>query len=134
MSYALFQLAFAKQAPGYLGVNTTTSAFRINLPGVLGAADAERASGWNAAAVLGWAWSDKWRSAAFASIVSLTMPDKDKSGRVTAARGALNLTYTPVASLDFTAELGLASVESGVSLLPSARQVTLIVSVRQSFP
>ncbi|WP_091583142.1 hypothetical protein [Mesorhizobium qingshengii] len=133
-SYVIFQLARAWNAPGYLGINTPTSAFNINLPGALGANDAERATGWNGAAVVGWAWSSKWRSAAFASFTSLKLPDVFGTGSILSARGAANLTYTPVENLDLTLEAGLAKETSGNSGIPSGRQWSLDFSMSRTFP
>lgn len=133
-SYIVFQVAHARNAPGYLGVNTPTSAFKINLPGVLGAKDAERAIGWNGAAVVSWAWSSKWRSAGFASFASLTLPDVSGTGTLLSTRGAANLTYTPVEDLDLTVEAGLAKITSANSGIPSGRQWSLIFSMSRTFP
>jgi hypothetical protein len=133
-SYVIFQLARAWNAPGYLGINTPTSAFKISLPGALGANDAERADGWNGAAVVSWAWSAKWRSAAFASFTSLRLPDVLGTGSVLSTRGAANLTYTPVENLDLTLEAGLAKVTSANSGIPSARQWSLSFSMARTFP
>ncbi|QKC83438.1 hypothetical protein [Mesorhizobium sp. NZP2077] len=133
-SYVIFQLARAWNAPGYLGINTPTSAFKISLPGALGANDAERADGWNGAAVVSWAWSSKWRSAAFASFTSLTLPDLLGTVSVLSTRGAANLTYTPVENLDLTLEAGLAKVTSTNSGIPSARQWSLSFSMSRTFP
>lgn len=133
-SYVIFQLAHARNAPGYLGINTQTSAFKINLPGALGANDAERAIGWNGAAVVSWAWSNKWSSAGFVSFTSLTLPDVQGTAAILSTRGAANLTYTPVDNLDFTLEAGLAKVTSANSGIPSGRQWSLIFSMSRTFP
>lgn len=133
-SYVIFQLAHARNAPGYLGINTQTSAFKINLPGALGANDAERAIGWNGAAVVSWAWSSKWSSAGFVSFTSLKLPDELGTGSILSTRGAANLTYTPVDNLDFTLEAGLAKVTSANSGIPSGRQWSLIFSMSRTFP
>ncbi|SEB68284.1 Porin subfamily protein [Beijerinckia sp. 28-YEA-48] len=133
-SFVVLQFAYAKQAAGYLGINTPTSGFRLQLPGAFGADNAERSIGWNGAGVVSWAWSEKWRSAAFTSFTKLNLPDLVGNGSVLSTRSAINLTYTPVASLEFTLEAGFARVISANSGIPSARQWSVILSASRSFP
>lgn len=133
-SFVLLQLAYAKQAAGYLGINTTAGAFKIQLPGALGADSAERSTGWNGAAVVGWAWSEQWRSAAFTSFTKLALGDLVGTGSILSSRSAVNLTYTPVTSLDISIEAGFARVLSANSAIPSAKQWSLIFSAVRYFP
>jgi len=132
-SYVIVQGAYAVNALGYLGINTTNSAFSFQLPGVLGANVAERGNGWNLAGVFNWTFAEKWRSAAFVSAVSLDLPRVDGTGRLRSVRGAANITFSPSDSLDMTLELGYARLESGIPLIPSLRQTSLIASMATAF-
>ena len=133
-AFVLAQIGYARQAAGYLGINNPTSAFAITLPGVFGAKDMERTNGWNAASSIGWAWSERWRSAAFASMVNLQVPDAGDRSKVVSRRAAINVTYSPAASLDFTLELGASSLSSQHSLIPSLRQYSVILAMSHSLP
>ncbi|WP_293868114.1 porin [uncultured Alsobacter sp.] len=136
-SYLVAQGAFARRAPGYLGVSTTNGIFRQPIGGIFSAAVAERANGWNAALAGYWQFAERWSTAAFVSRVSLDVPGALAKGGATpgftALRSAINLSWQPVEDFSITVEAGRARLDSRLLLLPSSHTSTLIVSMHRSF-
>ncbi len=132
-SYLLAQGAVADKALGYLGVNTTSSVFRLPIGGILNADVAERGRGWNGVAVANWQLAPTWSSAAFASIIRIDVPGTLGTGRFTSFRAAANVTWEPVEDFSMTAEFGYARFRSGVPLVPSSSGASMILSMSRSF-
>lgn len=136
-SYVVAQGAWARRAPGYLGVNTTNGVFQQPIGGIFGAAVAERANGWNASMVGYWQIAERWSSAAFVSHVSLDVPGAlPRAGAqpgFTSWRTALNLSWQPVENFAITVEAGRSRLDSRLLLLPSSHASTVIVSFQRSF-
>lgn len=137
-SYLIAQGAWARQAPGYLGINTTNGVFTQPIGnGIFSAQVAERARGWNAALVGYWQISDRWSSAAFVSRVTLEVPGAlSGSGNTpgfTAWRSAVNVSWQPVDDFAITLEAGRARLDSRLLVLPSSHTNTLILSLQRSF-
>lgn len=132
-SYVIAQAAWSDRALGYLGINTTTSAFRLPIGTVLSANVAERGSGWNVAGVANWQFAETWSSAAFLSYVSIDIPNTDGAGRLQSMRGAANISWQPVDDFSLTAEFGYARLKSGIPLVPSSTGVSMILSMSRSF-
>jgi hypothetical protein len=132
-SYVIGQAAWSDRALGYLGINTTTSAFRLPIGTVLSANVAERGSGWNVAGVANWQFAESWSSAAFLSYVSLDIPNTAGTGRLQSTRGAANISWQPVDDFSLTAEFGYARLKSGIPLVPSSTGVSMILSMSRTF-
>lgn len=136
-SYVVAQGAWARRAPGYLGIATTNGLFQQPIGGIFSAGVAERANGWNASLAGYWQIAERWSSAAFVSRVSLEVPGAlSKSGGqpgFTAWRSAVNLSWQPVENLAITLEVGRSRLDSRLLLLPSSHTNTAILSFQRSF-
>ncbi len=132
-SYVIAQAAWADRALGYLGINTTTSAFRLPIGTILSADVAERGSGWNVAGVANWQFAESWSSAAFLSYVNLDIPNTAGNGRLQSTRGAANISWQPVDDFSLTAEFGYSRLKSGIPLVPSSTGVSMILSMSRTF-
>jgi hypothetical protein len=136
-SYVIAQGAWARQAPGYLGINTANSVFRLPVGDIFSAGAAERARGWNGALVGYWQIAERWSSAAFVSRVSLNIPGAlSRTGGqpgYAAWRSAVNISWQPVDDFAITLELGRSRLESRLLLLPSSHINTAILSFQRSF-
>lgn len=132
-SYVIAQAAWSDKALGFLGVNTTTSAFRLPIGNVLSADVAERGRGWNGALVGYWQFAPTWSSAAFVSYISLDIPNTAGNGSLKSLRGAANISWQPMDDFSMTAEFGYARLTSGIPLVPSSTGLSLILSMSRSF-
>lgn len=132
-SYVIAQAAWTDKALGFLGVNTTTSAFRLPIGNILSADVAERGRGWNGALVGYWQFAPTWSSAAFVSFVNIDIPDTGGNGNLKSLRGAANISWQPVDDFSMTAELGYARLKSGIPLVPNSTNLSLILSMSRSF-
>lgn len=132
-TYLIAQVAHARHALGYLGINTRTNTLGIVLPGVLGAAVAERGEGTSGAFALVHQIAPDWRIAAFASGSRIVL-ERDCGGcRVTSLRGAANLAWTPSPGLEVALEVGASRTASMIPLLLPGRRWSTILSLSRSF-
>lgn len=132
-SYLILQATHARNAVGFLGVNTASNTLGVTLPGFLSASVAELSRGSSGAVVLVTALSENWTAAAFTSASLIDVPRVCSGCYVETLRSAANLTYAPNPAFSIAFEAGRARVISQVPGFPSSRTWTLTTTITRTF-
>ncbi|MDJ1157897.1 porin [Chelatococcus sp. SYSU_G07232] len=134
----VLQAAYARNAPGYLGIYTASGVSGFTLPASLLAEAAELTAGWNAAVSYEHHWSKAWRSNIFVTMVDLRLREVPGKPDVTVWRSAANLLWSPVEGLDVGIELGyfrssFSRRDRAAAAILNADRWTLQASLSRSF-
>lgn len=134
----VLEAAYARHAPGYLGIYTVGDAAGFTLPISILAEAAERMTGWSGAISFEHNWSPTWRSNIFVTAVGLVPEKLPGYKKLHVLRSAANLIWAPVDGLEIGMELGYFRImadQEGIveNDIFSRDQWALLASMSRSF-